>query len=172
MRYSGSRRNNAWQNNRLTLKQACRSGIRAGYSGQGLVIAGFIVLLALFFFFWPVAVARPSYRLQAINQFNLVADSGGVRVVTCQYCHLSPNGGASWNAFGDRVRSSFKGSIGEALYQALVALVDSDGDGYADILEVFAGTLPGDPNSRPLVTAQFLMKSLEKAGGVDIYKPK
>ncbi|WP_245575169.1 thrombospondin type 3 repeat-containing protein [Meiothermus rufus] len=123
-------------------------------------------------FFWPAAVARPSYRLQAINQFNLVADSGGVRVVTCQYCHLSPNGGAFWNAFGDRVRSSFKGSIGEALYQALVAMEDSDGDGYADVLEVFAGTLPGDARSKPLVRAQFLWQALEKAGGVDIYKPR
>ena len=49
---------------------------------------------------------------------------------------------------------------------------DSDGDGFIDVLEVFAGTLPGDASSRPLVTPQFLMQSLEKAGGLEIYKPR
>ncbi|GAO74815.1 thrombospondin type 3 repeat-containing protein [Meiothermus ruber] len=120
----------------------------------------------------PLVQARGPYRLQAIAQFNLVADSGDVRTVTCQYCHVGPNGGAPWNAFGNQVRANFKGSIGEALYEALKAMKDSDGDGYIDVLEVFAGTLPGDASSKPLVTAQFLMQNLEKAGGVDIYKPK
>ncbi len=132
---------------------------------------GFIVL-AFAVIVMPFVLARGPYRLQAISQFNLVADSGDVRAVTCQYCHVNANGGAPWNAFGNQVRSNFKGNIGEALYEALKAMKDSDGDGYADVLEVVAGTLPGDPNSKPLVTAQFLMQSLEKAGGVDIYKPK
>lgn len=120
----------------------------------------------------PFVQARGPYRLQVITQFNLVADRGDVRTVTCQYCHVSANGGAPWNAFGNEVRANFKGSIGDALYEALKAMKDSDGDGYADVLEVFAGTLPGDASSKPLVTPQFLMQSLEKAGGVDIYKPR
>lgn len=120
----------------------------------------------------PFVQARGPYRLQVITQFNLVADRGDVRTVTCQYCHVSANGGAPWNAFGNEVRANFKGSIRGALYEALKAMKDSDGDGYADVLEVFAGTLPGDASSKPLVTPQFLMQSLEKAGGVDIYKPR
>jgi len=64
------------------------------------------------------------------------------------------------------------GNIGDALFEALRSMKDSDGDGYADALEVFAGTLPGDASSKPLVTAQFLMQSLEKAGGIEIYKPR
>lgn len=120
----------------------------------------------------PFVQARGPYRLQVITQFNLVADRGDVRTVTCQYRHVSANGGAPWNAFGNEVRANFKGSIGDALYEALKAMKDSDGDGYADVLEVFAGTLPGDASSKPLVTPQFLMQSLEKAGGVDIYKPR
>jgi len=132
---------------------------------------GFIVLV-LALILMPLVQARGPYRLQAIAQFNLVADNGDARTVTCQYCHVSPNGGAPWNAFGNQVRANFRGSIGEALYQTLKAMKDSDGDGYADVLEVFAGTLPGDANSKLLVTAQFLMQNLEKAGGVDIHKPK
>ncbi|GIW23938.1 thrombospondin type 3 repeat-containing protein [Meiothermus sp.] len=120
----------------------------------------------------PFAAARPPYRLQAINQFNLVADRGDVRTVSCQYCHVNANGGAPWNAFGNELRANFKGNIGDALYETLKAMKDSDGDGYADVLEVFAGTLPGDANSKPLVSVQFLMQNLEKAGGVDIYKAK
>jgi hypothetical protein len=132
---------------------------------------GFLVL-ALVVVWMPYATARPPYRLQAINQFNLVADRGDVRTASCQYCHVNANGGAPWNPFGNEVRANFKGNIGDALYETLKAMKDSDGDGYADVLEVFAGTLPGDANSKPLVTTQFLMQSLEKVGGVDIYKPK
>ncbi len=132
---------------------------------------GFLVLVFAVVLM-PYVQARGPYRLQAITQFNLVADRGDVRTVTCQYCHVNANGGAPWNAFGNEVRANFKGNIGDALYEALKAMKDSDGDGYADALEVFAGTLPGDANSKPLVTAQFLMQRLEKAGGVDIFKPK
>jgi hypothetical protein len=118
-----------------------------------------------------IAVARPPYRLQAIAQFHLVADKDNTRTVGCTYCHVGPNGGAPWNPFGENVRSNFKGNISQALYDALKANKDSDGDGYADVLEVFAGTWPGDPNSKPLVDPAFLQQSLDKAGGVDLYKP-
>ena len=130
---------------------------------------GFVMLVLVLMSF---VLARGSYRLQLINQFNLIPDRGDVRTITCQYCHASPDGGAPWNAFGNEVRANFRGSIGEALYETLKAMKDSDGDGFIDVLEVFAGTLPGDASSRPLVTPQFLMQSLEKVGGLEIYKPR
>lgn len=119
-----------------------------------------------------VAVARPPYRLAAIDQFHLVPDKDGTRTVGCQYCHVNPGGGAPWNPFGELVRSNLKTTINQALYDALAQMKDSDGDGYPDVLEVFAGTLPGDPNSKPLVSADFLLQSFQKAGGLDLYKPK
>lgn len=119
-----------------------------------------------------VASARGAYRTAAIAQFMLVADSGNTRAVGCTYCHVNANGGAPWNPFGDAVRGNFKGNIGDALYETLKAMKDADGDGYADVLEVFAGSLPGDANSKPLVTPDALMANLTKAGGVDMYKPK
>ncbi|RIH90328.1 hypothetical protein Mterra_00560 [Calidithermus terrae] len=112
-----------------------------------------------------LALARPPYRTQAVQQFHL---SPGV---TCQFCHVNANGGAPWNPFGELVRANFKGTINAALYEALKAMKDSDGDGYLDALEVFAGTLPGSPDSKPLVDAAFLKANFDKAGGVDLYKP-
>jgi len=131
----------------------------------GLVLM-FLVVVASF------SMARPPYRLQAIQQFGLVPDKGDTRVVTCQYCHVNAGGGAPWNSFGENVRANFKGQIADALYETLKAMKDSDGDGYADVLEVFAGTWPGNPDSKPLATPEALMSRLEKAGGVDIFKAK
>lgn len=118
-----------------------------------------------------LAVARPAYRIQAINQLHLVPDKDSTRTITCQYCHVNPGGGAPWNPFGENVLSNFKSTIDQALYDALAAMKDSDADGYLDVLEVFAGTLPGSPDSKPLVDAEFLKKNFEKAGGLGLYKP-
>lgn len=118
-----------------------------------------------------LANARPPYRTQAIAQFHLVPDQGNTRIIGCQYCHVGASGGAPWNAFGNLVRANFREGIQMALYQALKAGQDSDGDGYIDALEVFAGTLPGDATSRPLVETAYLKANFDKAGGVDLYKP-
>ena len=134
---------------------------------------GYLALIAVLgLLIASVASARPAYRTAAIAQFMLVADNGNTRTVGCTYCHVNANGGAPWNAFGTDVRANFKGNIGDALYETLKAMKDADGDGYADVLEVFAGTLPGDKESKPLVTPEALMANLTKAGGVDMYKPK
>lgn len=118
-----------------------------------------------------LALARPPYRLAAIAQLHLTPDQGNTRSVTCQFCHVNPNGGPPWNPFGENVRSNFRGDINQALYDALRAMKDSDGDGYLDVLEVFAGTWPGNPDSKPLVDPAFLKANFEKAGGMDLYKP-
>lgn len=130
-----------------------------------------VLLLVALVLVASVALARGPYRLQAISQFKLVPDDGANRTISCQYCHVNASGGAPWNAFGNQVRSNFQGNISNALYEALKAMKDSDGDGYADALAVFAGTLPGDANSKPLVTAAALKANFDKAGGVDLYKP-
>lgn len=114
----------------------------------------------------PMAIARPGYRTAVVAQYSLVPTTA------CTYCHVNAGGGPSWNAFGNELKANFKGNIGEALFETLKAMKDSDGDGYADALEAFAGTLPGDKDSKPNVTPESLMANFTKAGGVDIYKPK
>ena len=107
-----------------------------------------------------------SYREQAAKQFKLVDSRVG-----CTYCHVSASGGAPWNSFGQQVQNALTGDISKALFDVLSDKKDADGDGYLDMLEVFAGTLPGDKNSLPLVTTAALTAAFTKAGGLDQYKP-
>lgn len=115
------------------------------------------------------ASARNAYRLQAIQQYKL---SG----MTCQYCHVSASGGNNWNTFGTRLDTVYEGeakrNIRQALYLVLKQNADSDKDGYADVLEVVAKTLPGDAKSKPTKSVAALQADLKKLGGVDTFKAK
>jgi hypothetical protein len=110
--------------------------------------------------------AFDAYRLAAAQQFHLEP-----KRVTCQFCHVNPDGGDPWNTFGQLVQAKLTGNINVALFEALNANRDSDGDGYRDALEVFAGTLPGNKDSAPLVRLEVLSAAFEKAGGVNQYRP-
>ncbi len=107
-----------------------------------------------------------SYREQVVKQFKLTNNRIG-----CTYCHVSNDGGAPWNSFGQAVQNKLTGDISKALFDVLSDKKDSDGDGYLDMLEVFAGTLPGNKDSAPLVVASALSAAFEKAGGLEQYKP-
>ena len=124
----------------------------------------------------PIAMARPPYRLQAITQLGLTPDIDGKATITCQYCHAGPRGGKPWNAFGDNVVANFFGAaeknIAQALYLTMKDRKDSDGDGYDDVLEVIAGTRPGDAKSVPRTPKDTLEAQLKIWGGVDYFKPK
>lgn len=123
----------------------------------------------------PLASARGGYRVVATDLFRL-DKKDGQPTITCQFCHQNPNGGAPWNKWGETVREQFFGAankdIAQALYLALKARKDSDGDGYDDVLEVLAKTRPGDPNSKPSSPKDTLEAELKAWGGVDSYKPK
>lgn len=108
-----------------------------------------------------------TYREQVVKQFKLVNAR-----VSCAFCHSSPGGGDARNAWGQLVESKLgSGDISKALFEAVSAKKDSDGDGYADALEIFAGTFPGNKDSSPIVTVAALEAAFTKAGGVDQYKP-
>lgn len=123
----------------------------------------------------PKASARPAYRSVVAEQFKLADKDGKIDSVTCQYCHQNAGGGAPWNAWGNTVRSQMaeaKGKLSDALYLGLKANKDSDGDGYADALEVVAKTLPGDEKSKPTQSVAALEEELKQMGGVDAFKAK
>ncbi|MFN3267433.1 MAG: thrombospondin type 3 repeat-containing protein [Deinococcales bacterium] len=107
-----------------------------------------------------------TYREQVVKQFKFVNAK-----VSCAFCHNSPGGGDARNAFGQLVESKLSGDISKALFEALAAQQDSDGDGYSDALEVFAGTFPGSKDSSPIVTVAALETAFTKSGGMDQYKP-
>lgn len=130
-----------------------------------------------------LALAMPKFRLAAIQQFHF--DQGNPlweydrRVMACSYCHVKDSGGAPWNSFGQALQAQFqtdavtgqKNKFPEVLFNLLKAMQDSDEDGYADALEVFAHTLPGDASSKPEKPVAELEKEFEAAGGVGQYAP-
>ena len=134
------------------------------------------VLIAVGTIAAPMGSARPAYRLQAITQLRLTPDKDGKATVTCQYCHQGPRGAKPWNDFGDEVVANFFGTagknIGQALYLTLKERKDADEDGYDDVLEVLAGTRPGDAKSMPRTPKDTLEAELKLWGGVDYFKPQ
>lgn len=130
-----------------------------------------------------VALAMPQFRRQAAQQLHFDQDNPlwqyDRRVMACSYCHVSESGGAPWNSFGQALQAQFQADAGQGqksrfpqvLYDLLKAEKDSDGDGYADALEVFARTQPGDAGSRPPQPVAELEKAFAAAGGVGQYAP-
>ncbi len=107
-----------------------------------LWIGGLAVILFMAgLLFWPqhatpTVQAKSSYLAQFISTYPQVA---GTRLDSCNTCHTSV---PARNPYG----ADFK-SHGHN-FQAIEQL-DSDGDGYTNLQEIQALTLPGDPNSHP-----------------------
>ena len=119
------------------------------------------------------AMARPIYNAIMEHQYGIREDKEA-RASTCLYCHTDLDA-SDWNPFGLELRNTFFKEAGkripEALYLVLKHDKDSDKDGYKDVLEVYAKTLPGDPESKPTTAVAELEAQLEAEGGVDLLKP-
>lgn len=125
---------------------------------------------------WPGVGALPVYHGLAIDQLRLGV---AARRAGCAYCHQAET--EALNPFGKAVLAAGRSGAGGvplseqavagALYAVLRADRDADDDGYADVLEVLAGTLPGDRRSRPNASPAALRAKLKRLGGVDRYRP-
>ena len=142
--------------------------MRRGAAGLAGLFAGTLALLSL-------AVARPTYREQAIRQFHYTGSVLSRRTMACTFCHERERGGAPWNTFGEALKQGFSdhptSRFGTVLYEVLREGGDADADGYEDALEVFARTLPGDATSRPKERVEDLKIRFQQAGGVEQYQP-
>jgi mono/diheme cytochrome c family protein len=67
---------------------------------------------------------------------------GAIVKAKCQLCHTK---GVALNPYG----TSLKGKKIEAASLKAVEKLDSDKDKFTNIAEIKAGTLPGDPKSKP-----------------------
>ena len=122
-----------------------------------------------------IVSARSSFDPVMYRQLKLEDRIGtALEKSSCQLCHLNARGGAPWNPFGLAV-GKFRAKrfpIDKAVFEALKLEADVDQDGFTDSLEVFAGTLPGDANSKPSESLEVLKAKFETAGGVTLYGPK
>jgi hypothetical protein len=119
-----------------------------------------------------VSSARSTYRPITLKQFKFEKNAAANKV-GCQLCHVNAFGGAGWNGFGQALKDQMASSSGvpQALFDLLKKNADSDKDGFKDVLEVVAGTLPGDAKSKPSAKATDLEAKLKKMGGVSAFKP-
>ena len=126
-------------------------------------------------------IAKNQYRLAAIAQFKLEPDrEDGTRAVACTFCHINSTGASPWNPFGLNLRETFRKEtnqiassdtrIKEALFKVLAKKLDSDGDGYFDALEVYAGTLPGNKVNTPTRSVKDLEAAFTASGGFAQFK--
>ncbi len=123
-----------------------------------------------------ITLARPVYHAQVLEQFHLTKSVVSIGA-GCQYCHSNPNGGLGMNPFGIALDRRLPDEpevedVAKGLYLQLQARKDSDLDGYDDVLEVVAGTLPGNEKSKPASRPASLEIVLKGLGGVSRFSPR
>src|SRR2546421_3779377 len=117
-----------------------------------------LLLLALFA---GDADARPAYRRALVELLELPTSS---KLNDCRVCHLPAKQGADendrpHNAFGARLKA-VRAELRKAdkptdVVSRILAVADEDADkdGVPNLLELLAGTFPGDPDSKPSAEA-------------------
>jgi hypothetical protein len=121
------------------------------------------------------ALARPVFHQKMIEQFHLEKSLTSINA-GCQYCHSRPEGGLGMNPFGIALDRRLPNDpeledVAKALYAQLQARQDTDKDGFDDVLEVVAGTLPGNEKSKPPQSSASLEIVLKGIGGINRFRP-
>jgi hypothetical protein len=98
-----------------------------------------VISAAAFTLLVSPAQSTPEY----MSQFNAKYNTRGSKLDSCMTCHTTQAGGAeNLNPYG--------ADFGKNNHDfAAVEGLDSDGDGFSNIDEIKADTLPGDPNDNP-----------------------
>ncbi len=102
-----------------------------------------LLAVSVLFVYSNYAEARSEY----LNSFNGKYGTANTVLDNCETCHGTTK--SIRNAFGQDVEAGIV--AGKPISQALTDIepVDSDSDGYTNLTEIQARTLPGDANSTP-----------------------
>jgi hypothetical protein len=150
-----------------------KAPVKISLSFKPTVVLGLGALLALVSPFAAKVSARPAYNAIMTYQYDL-RDDKDLRA-TCLYCHTEVDGGDLWNPFGEVMREVFfeEGNrrVPETLFETLKRDLDSDKDGYRDILEVIGKSFPGNAKSTPKQSIEALEQKLKDMGGLEAFKP-
>ena len=111
-----------------------------------------LTVLVLVFVGWGQVDARPARVGQLPNG----------SMIGCASCHVNPSGGGTLTSFGRDINNNYltqPGRSGQVVWNAMLAMLDSDGDGVSNGRELgdpdgdgtvdasIQVTNPGDPNS-------------------------
>jgi hypothetical protein len=101
-----------------------------------------------------VAMAHPSLVPVFNGKYN-PAPGSALAKSPCAVCHVGMS--PKLNPYGADLQKAMKAAKAKTVTPAILAKVeklDSDKDGAKNIVEIKAGTLPGDPKSKPAKSAK------------------
>lgn len=112
-----------------------------------LVWVGLVLLVVVGLATW--AVAKPA-DMGTFNQVYSPKEGSALASASCLTCHSKmPPSKTELNPYGKDVQKAAAGKPIDAKILSSIEKLDSDKDGVSNINEIKAGTLPGDPNSKP-----------------------
>jgi uncharacterized membrane protein len=118
--------------------------------GPGSPARAVVLLVILLTVTATAACARPEFLAAFKATYPIVKPGGVIDSASCNLCHKG--GPPKLNPYGASVKSALdKLSVSSVNAQVLhsIEATDSDGDGWSNLDEINADTLPGDPTSRP-----------------------
>ncbi|MCL5104092.1 MAG: hypothetical protein M1133_08255 [Armatimonadetes bacterium] len=101
--------------------------------------------------FTAIAWARPMHMKVFTDTYN-ISGMSMLGKASCAICHPSKTSTATLNPYGKDLLAAMKLKRAKTLTKAILLSkekADSDRDGFSNVQEIKAGTLPGDPNSHP-----------------------
>lgn len=101
--------------------------------------------LAAAIFLAGAALATLTWQ-KAFNDLYKPSPDSEIKKVKCALCHVDDKGKKGLNPYGKQLEKKKKA---EASSFKAVEKLDADNDKYTNIEEIKAGTLPGDPKSKP-----------------------
>ncbi len=106
------------------------------------------ILVAILVLTLAVPALARSKVWTAFSDLYKPKDGGTIAKARCTTCHVTADDYSKLNPFGADVKPQWEKSETDAALKAVEKL-DSDKDGFDNITEIKADTLPGDPNSKP-----------------------
>jgi cytochrome c2 len=114
----------------------------------GVLGIGLAALVVVGFATWAAATPQAGTPFRTLYG-TPKEGSALAKAMPCQVCHTAmPPAKTNLNPYAADLQKAAKGALNEAAFKAIENL-DSDKDGSTNVVEIRAGTLPGDPRSKP-----------------------